>query len=89
MDHRLAGALGFVLRVVGGTAGGIAVGALGGLLLTAINNLVLAPRFGAAEGSYSFWTMFLAKLLLLPSVAGSIVWGFASLRKQPRGSAGR
>ena len=81
--------LGFLLRVVGGAAGGTAVGALGGLLLTAINNLVLAPRFGAAEGSYSFWAMFLAKLLLLPAIAGSIVWGFASLRKQPRGPAGR
>jgi hypothetical protein len=85
----VASALGFVLRVVGGTAGGTAVGALAGLLLTAINNLLLVPRFGAAGGSYSFWAMFLAKLLLLPSVVGSMVWGFASLRKQPRGSAGR
>ena len=76
-------ALGFVLRVLGGTACGTAAGVIGGLLLTAINNLVLAPRFGASEGSYAFWAMLLGKLLLVPSVVASIVWGFVFLRKQP------
>ncbi len=42
--------MGFAQRVLGGTACGIAAGALVGLLLTAINNVVLARRFGAAEG---------------------------------------
>ena len=82
-------ALGFVLRVLGGTACGTAAGVIGGLLLTAINNLVLARRFGAAEGSYAFWAMFLGKLLLVPSIVGSIIWGFAFLRKQPGAATGR
>ena len=78
-----------MLRVLGGTACGTAVGVVGGLLLTAINNLVLARRFGAAEGSYAFWAVFLGKLLLVPSVVGSIIWGFAFLRRQPRAATGR
>lgn len=73
-------ALGFTLRVVGGTACGVAAGAMAGLLLTAVNNLVLARRFGSAEGSYTFWALLLGKLLLVPSVLGSIFWGFAFLR---------
>jgi hypothetical protein len=65
------------------------VGAIAGLLLTAVNNLVLARHFGAAEASYSFWTVFLGKLLLVPSVMASIVWGFVFLRKPSRGPARR
>ncbi len=83
MQPRPNRSLGFVMRVLGGTAIGSAAGVIGGLLLTAINNLVLARRFGAPESSYAFWAMFLGKLLLVPSVVGSIIWGFAFLRKQP------
>lgn len=79
--------LGFVQRVVGGTSFGVAAGALVGLLLTAVNNLVLARRFGAAEGSYQFWALFLAKLLFVPSLVGSIIWGLSFWRKGSRGSA--
>jgi hypothetical protein len=74
--------LGFVLRVVGGTACGVAVGAASGLVLTAVNNLILARRFGAAEGSYEFWALFLGKLLLLPSIGVSIFWGITFLRSR-------
>jgi hypothetical protein len=81
--------LGFTLRGVGGTACGTAAGVIAGLLLTAVNNLVLARGFGAAEGSYASWVIFLGKLLLAPSVVGSIVWGFVFLRKRPRGLARR
>ena len=89
MDRPFGNALGFTLRLVGGTACGIAAGAIAGLLLTVVNNQVLAPRFGAAEGSYTFWAMFLGKLLLVPSVLGSIVWGFAFLRERSRRQARR
>ena len=71
-------------RVVGGSACGTAAGALVGLLLAAVNNLVLARRFGAAEGSYQFWAMLLAKLLFVPSLVGSIVWGVWYWRKRSR-----
>ncbi|HEY4185899.1 MAG TPA: hypothetical protein VGP07_12575 [Polyangia bacterium] len=74
-------------RVLGGTLCGTAAGALVGLLLTAVNNLVLARRFGAAEGSYEFWAMFLARLLFVPSLAGYIIWGVSFWRKRSRGSA--
>lgn len=77
--------LGFGQRVVGGTVCGVAAGAIVGLLLTAINNVILAPRSGAAEGSYGFWAMFLAKLLFVPSLAGSIIWGILFWRKRSRG----
>jgi hypothetical protein len=89
MQPQRSKALGFVLRVLAGTAFGGAAGVIGGLSLTAINNLVLAPRFGAPEGSYTFWAMLLGKLLLVPSVVGSIIWGFAFLRKQPGAPTGR
>jgi hypothetical protein len=85
MDLRQPGsALGFTLRVVGGTACGTAAGAIAGLLLTAFNNLVLVD---AAQGSYAFLAMFLGKLLLVPSLVGSVVWGFAFLRTRPHGPA--
>jgi NhaP-type Na+/H+ or K+/H+ antiporter len=84
----LGSALGFMIRVVGGSACGAAVGAIAGLLLTAVNNLVLARRFGAAEASYAYWAVFLAKLLLVPSVIASIAWGIAFLSKLSRGPAG-
>jgi hypothetical protein len=84
MHRQLRSVLGFTLRVVGGTVCGTAAGAIAGLLLTAFNNLVLARGFDAAQSSYAFWAMFLGKLLLAPSVVGSIVWGVAFLRKRPR-----
>jgi NhaP-type Na+/H+ or K+/H+ antiporter len=82
----LGSALGFMMRVVGGSTCGIAVGVIAGLFLTAVNNLVLAPRFGAAEGSYEYWTVFLSKLLLVPSVIASIAWGVVFLSKRSRES---
>ena len=84
MDRPARRVLGFGQRVVGGTACGVAAGALVGLLLTAVNNLVLAPRSDAPEGSYEFWAMFLAKLLFVPSLAGSIIWGISFWRKRSR-----
>src|SRR3954453_8570614 len=82
-------ALGFILRLVGGTACGTAFGAIAGSLLVAVNNLVLAPHFGAAEGSYLFGAVFLGKLLLVPSVLASIAWGLIFLRNRSPGPAGR
>lgn len=87
MDRQALKAIGFAQRVVGGTACGIVAGALAGLSLTAVNNLVLAPRSGAAEGSYQFWAMVLAKVLFVPSLVGSIIWGTLFWRKGSRGSA--
>lgn len=84
MDRPAHKALGFAQRVLGGTACGIAAGALVGLLLTAVNNLVLARGSGAAEGSYRFWAMFLAKLVFVPSLVGSIIWGISFWRKRSR-----
>jgi hypothetical protein len=81
MDPRIRRALGFMLRVVGGTACGTAVGAIAGLLLTSVNNLVLARRFGAAEGSYVPWALFLGTLLLVPSAIASIAWAVVFLHK--------
>ena len=37
----------------------------------------------------TFWATLLGKLLLVPSVVGSVIWGFAFLRKQPVAPAGR
>jgi hypothetical protein len=78
-----------MLRVVGGTACGTAFGAIAGSVLTAVNNLVLARHFGAAEGSYVFLAVFLGKLLLVPSVMASTAWGLIFLRKRSPGPAGR
>jgi hypothetical protein len=77
--------LGFGQRVVGGTACGVVAGALIGLSLTAVNNLVLSPHSGASQGSYEFWAMFLAKVLFVPSLAGSTIWAIWFWRKRSRG----
>jgi hypothetical protein len=84
MTRQARSVLGFGQRVIGGTACGVAAGALVGLLLTAFNNLILVPRSGAAEGSYGFWAMLLAKLLFVPSLVASIAWGISFWRKRSR-----
>jgi len=70
-----------------GTACGVAFGALVGLLLTAVNDVIVAPRTGGPDGSYQFWAMLLAKLLFAPSLVASIIWAIAFWRRRSRAQA--
>ena len=75
--------VGILLLVFSSILTGAALGGLFGFFFAAINNLIMGPYFGAADGSYRWWAVFLSQVWACVFGLIALSWGLFLAYKGP------